>query len=353
MITKEEFAAQAERGAAMLSALPVTKAILYYLSDQLKKGDPPWWKKTLKAWEKRKFVAWSEAWSLFVTCLHFEALNDDDNPLVSYFPSCGGTAEADPSSALNRFLSAPPDSFFTNLKTGHRRYHSQATGGAWRMAADCFFGERELPYYLVEVDAGAGLNLAADLLYATGAPFDSDLIQARIGLDSTPLLVQDIVQRRWLAAAVFPDMTPVMNGLGEAVEKMADYQRKDPTFVQLVKCDPVTAPKFVAKNIPADDSDLGLLIFNALTTGRMTDDEYNQYAGGIADIMEAWGDRAIWFEAETVRGELYSATIRYSVARLAKNALTRINFGWVDFASNQYGIDLKIAKKFLGTAKTS
>ena len=74
-----------------------------------------------KAWDKRRFVAWSEAWSLYLSALHFAALSDAECPLVSYFPSCGGTAEADPSGALAKFLADPPTSFFERLKSSHRR----------------------------------------------------------------------------------------------------------------------------------------------------------------------------------------------------------------------------------------
>src|SRR5208282_5997351 len=122
VITKEEFIAQLDPGAAVTAGLPVTSAMLRYLADQQSKGVPSWWKKTLKAWEKRRFTAWSEAWSLFLTSVHFEALNNAKSPLVRYFPSCGGTAEADPSSGLAQLLEDPPASFFEPLRTGQRRH---------------------------------------------------------------------------------------------------------------------------------------------------------------------------------------------------------------------------------------
>ena len=58
-MTKEEFLAQVDRGIQGSGSLPVTCALLKHLSESLKKGDPAWWLKTLKAWDKRKFVAWS------------------------------------------------------------------------------------------------------------------------------------------------------------------------------------------------------------------------------------------------------------------------------------------------------
>src|SRR5579885_1001185 len=111
--------------------LPVSSALLRHLAEQLKKGDPAWWIETQKAWAGRSFTAWPEAWSLFLTAVHFEALSDAESPLVRFFPSCGGTPEADPSGAFARFLSAAPRSFFNNLKSRHRRVYVQARAPVW------------------------------------------------------------------------------------------------------------------------------------------------------------------------------------------------------------------------------
>ncbi|MEK7381825.1 MAG: hypothetical protein AAB262_00900, partial [Elusimicrobiota bacterium] len=86
-MTKDEFVSQLEHGAAQLAGLPVSAFVLRWTAEALKRGEPPWWKSMAKAWEKRSFVAWSEAWSLYLSALHFEALSDAECPLVSYFPS--------------------------------------------------------------------------------------------------------------------------------------------------------------------------------------------------------------------------------------------------------------------------
>ena len=190
-MTKEEFASQLEQGALQATALPVSSAILRWTAEQLKRGEPAWWKPIAKAWEKRTFVAWSEAWSLYLTCLHYEALSDAECELVPYFPSCGGTPEADPSVALARFLASPPASFFENLKNGHRRTYLAGRAILWTAPASLFFQRRDLPYYLVEVNAGAGVNLAADIVHSLKG-FDSALVAARVGLDYRPLQTEDI-----------------------------------------------------------------------------------------------------------------------------------------------------------------
>jgi len=161
-----------------------------------------------------------EAWSLYLTCLHFEALSDAECPLVPYFPSCGGTPEADPSVALARFLVDPPPSFFENLKTGERRTCIAGWAIMWTAPAMLFFQRRDLPFYLVEVNAGAGINLAADLV--TPVPtFDSALVSARVGLEARPLQAEDIADRRWLTAGIWPDNLPAITELDAALDKIA------------------------------------------------------------------------------------------------------------------------------------
>lgn len=333
-MTKDEFVAQLDRGALQAAALPVTAALLKTTADQLRKGEPPWWKFAAKAWEKRPFVAWSEAWTLYLTALHFEALSDADCPLVPYFPSCGGTAEADPSPALARFLTAPPPSFFESLKTGVRRTYIGARSTMWTLPAIGFFQKRDLQYYLVEVNSGAGLNLAADLLRPAPG-FDSGLVAGRVGLDKRPLNVDDINDRRWLTAGVFPDDLAGIKELDDAIEGVQKAYKHEPTFIQLAECAAEKAPAFIAKNVPHDDPETGLMIVNMGTTVRMTDEEYNTYAGGILSTLKPWGDRGLWVEIETVRGEQYSTTMQLRAFRLEGGAPKSAILASVDMVSGQ------------------
>ena len=345
-MTKEEFVSQLERGALQASALPVTSAILRWTADQLKRGDPPWWKAIAKAWEKRSFVAWSEAWSLYLTCLHFEALSDADCPLVPYFPSCGGTAEAEPSVALARFLAAPPPTFFENLKAGHRRTYIASRSVMWAAPAMLFFQRRDLPFYLVEVNSGAGINLAADIINrVTG--FDSALISARVGLEARPLQVEDISDRRWLTAGIWPDNVGAIAELDAAIDKIAARTREEAAFIQLAPCPPEKAAAFVTKNIPSDDPEVGLLIFNMGTTVRMSDADYAAYAASMAAMLKGWGERALWVEVESVRGETYSMTTQLRVHRILGGQLRSLVMASVDYehSTHQYA---EASSAFLG-----
>ena len=322
-MTKEEFIGELDHAASTLTDLPVSSAMVLHLAGELKNGEPAWWKKVQKSWESRQFVAWSEAWSLFLACVHFEALSDAENPLVAYFPSCGGTPEADPSGALAKFLQDPPASFFENLKVGQRRSYVAARAPIWIAPATVFFQGRGLPFYAVEINAGAGLNLAADLQSkALKGGYFPDFVAARIGLDPKPLLLEDIADRRWLTAGIFPENTASIIALDEAADAVLDARRGEPNFIQLAQCKADLAPKFVAKNIPPE-AEVGLLVLNMGTTVRMTDPEYERYSNDIAETMRPWGDRALWVEIENVRGERFSTTYQVRLGRVFEGQLKR------------------------------
>jgi len=345
-MTKALFLAQLDHAALVTQTQPVTGALVRHLAAALRKGDPPWWPKVLKAWEKRKFVAWTEAWGLFLSAVHYEALSDEDNPLVRYFPSCGGTPEADPAPALDRFLAAAPASFFERLKTGHRRSYVAARAPLWVIPALLSFqSKRLLQFYLVEINAGAGLDLAADQVFPQQG-FSSDLVAARIGLDPEPLLLSDINHRRWLTAAVPPDHMRGIQEMDQAADLVLDRLSRDPNFVQLVPCQPESAPGFIAKNIPAEE-DVGLLVFNMGTTVRMTDEDYAAFRACMAETLRPWGDRALWAEVESVRGELYSTTFQLRIHRFKDGLFQQHIATSLDFGAAKASFDIEGSARFL------
>lgn len=340
---KQTFIAQCERGIAALPNNPVSAAVLRSLVESLKAGEPEWWKLTLKAWEGRRFGAWSEAWGLFLTAMHYEALSDEECELAPFFPSCGGTDEADPASGVARFLRDAPDSFYEHLKYGHRRVYEPTLSAIWAMLAEMFFRTRDLPYYVVESGAGGGLNLVADWYLPK---FESELISARIGLDERPLVMEDLNDRRWATAAVPPDSSQAVATLDKVVERMLDQQGRDPNFLQLVKCAPEKAARFIAKNIPADDDGVGLLAFNLGLTSRMEDADYARYRSEMHQLIKTWNGRALWVEIEGVRGELFSTTLEGRITRLVDGApVERVVFRYDTLART--APDFQATREFL------
>jgi hypothetical protein len=350
-MTKQEFIVQLDRGSASLAELPVTAAMLRHMADALRKGDPEWWKRTQKAWEQRKFVAWTEAWALFLTAVHTDVLGDADSPLQPYFPSCGGTAEADPTSVFARYLADLPKEFFDRIKRGHRRTFVASRAPVWMPSALSYFHRRRLPYYLVEIGAGGGLNLAADLFAPPQKEFDARLIAARIGLDPVPLQLEDINDRRWLTAGHFPEAAAEIHGLDRIVDLVAKRMREEAAFIQLAPTDTDQAPAFIAKNIPSDDNDVGLLVYNMGVTARMTDAEYTAFYADMGQLLAPWGDRGLWLEVENVRGEMYSTTFQGLLHRPAGGGLLNdhvmVRF---DFVTNQIVYDVPAIDRFLEVA---
>lgn len=330
----------------MTSGLAVTSAVLAWTAAALKRGDPAWWKSVAKAWEKRNFTAWGEAWGLYLAALHFAALSDANSPLVAYFPSCGGTAEAEPGPGLAEFFSAPPSSFLENLRARHRRAYVAPRSSLWVAPALLFFQRRGLPFYLMEVDAGAGLNLAADAVLEQKV-FDSSLVAARIGLDPQPLDLSDIEHRRWLTAGVHPDDAAAILALDRAVEIVQKRILNEGNFIQLVPCAAAKAAAFAAKNIPADDPDVGLLLFNMGATSRMTDAEYRAYGESMSGLLRPWGDRGLWIEVESVRGEAFSTTHQLRAHRVVDGRLRSLVMASVDLATSRQAYDAAAGEAFL------
>ena len=254
---------------------------------------------------------------------------------MPYFPSCGGTPEAEPGSALAKFLAQAPPSFFENLRERHRRTYVAPRAAMWLSPAMLFFQRRGLPYYAVEVNAGAGLNLAPDVVAAQKG-FDSSLVAARVGLDPQPLDLSDIASRRWLTAGIWPDDVPAIAQLDAAIDAVQARSKDEANLLQLAPCAPEKASAFVTRNIPSDDADVGLLFLNMGTTVRMTDAEYSAYGSGVAAMLKPWGDRGLWVEMESVRGETFSATYQLRVHRLVEGSLRGMVMASVDLEAAKH-----------------
>lgn len=351
-MTKDEFVVQLDRAAGSLGdGYPVSTALLRHMADALRRGEPEWWKRAQKAWESRTFVAWTEAWTLLLTAIHADVLGDAESPLGHYFPSCGGTPEADPTSVFGRYLADLPREFFDKLKRAERRTFVAARAPLWIPPAASFFQRRGLPYYLVEVGAGAGLNLAADIWAPGREKLDVSLIAARIGLDPIPLNLEDINDRRWLTAGHFTEAVRDIQQLDQIVDVVIKRMRQEAAYIQLAPCEMRLAPAFIAKNIPSDDKDVGLLVYNMAATSRMDDAAYRAFYADMAQMLAPWGDRGLWLEVENVRGELYSTTFQALLHRPdGSGVLNDFVMARFDFIANRVGYLADATDKFLEVA---
>ncbi len=345
-LTRDQFLSQLERALPALEGLPVSQGLVRQLSASLAKGEPVWWKSAQKAWARRSFAGWTEAWSLVLAAVHYDVLGDAKSPLRAYFPSCGGTAEVDPGPAFARYLESPSQAFLEKLTIGHRRDYVPGRSSLWLPAAASFFQRRGLPYYVVEINAGAGLNLASDVLEPRRG-FDAELVAARIGLDPVPLDLELPDDRRWLAAAQMPEEVAELQKLGSVMETVLQRQRQEPNFIQLAPCPTEKAPGFIAKNIPADEEDVGLLVFNMGATVRMTDVQYKAFHGAMSQALKPWGKRALWLEVERQRGQPFATTYQAVLHKPSGAAFDDFVMLRFDVSTRKLTVDSDAADAFL------
>lgn len=298
-MTKDEFVSSLLSIAPELSALPVSRAIVDETIAILTNGAASWWTAVELEWKNRRFEDSKAPAYLFLAAVHDMALADESSPLRRFFPSCGGTASTGLASALSTALAGASRSFFLRLAS-HRRTHRQPWMSYWLYPATSFFGRRQLPYYLVEIECVAGMNLAVDMIYEHEG-FRQDLVKARLGLDAEPLDVMNAADRRWLKAGVFPDAVDHHSDLDREFERYAYILSKDKTAVQVAKCSPSLTPKFLGAQLPKDD-DAGLLLATNLVARRLSADALFELKRGIASALRPWGDRALWVEFEAASG---------------------------------------------------
>lgn len=313
---KTDFIDQLERAAVLAQGTSTLARILGVTAEQLKNGDPPWWRSIAPAWELRRFGFWNEACILYLTALHFEALSDAQSPLALFYPSCGGGSDVDPASGLAKFLDAPPQSFIRNLTTRTPCAYWESMSALWIAPAILFFQrKRSMPFYLVDAEAGAGLTLAADAV-ADATSFRSELVAARVGLERHSVDPAKTEDRRWLTARVLSGSMESIRGLDAALEALQRMSDETADFIQIVPCPPEKAAEFVSGNIPSDDPGVGVLLLNMFMTRRMGDAEYAAYSASIAKTLEDWGDRGLWVEVENSRDQSNPGVVELRVHRI-------------------------------------
>lgn len=348
-MTKETFIEGLTRFAALAAGLPLTESLLTQTAERLKGGDPAWWRNISSVWEKRAFAHAGEAAGLYLTALHYEALRDAAGPLAPNFPSCGGAPGENLPLDLGKFLNAPPRSFFDNLRDRSRRFYLDSLSALWMGPALHYFQhKRAMPFYLVDIETGAGLTLAADVL--AGEPsFDSGLVAARIGLDRNPIDPTWLDDHRWLTASIAPDSTDLIARLDASVAALKEQLSADPDFIQVVPVEPAGAAEFIARSIPADDPAVGLLVTNSFVTSRMNDPEYAAYAASLSKTLAKWGDRGLWVEIENSREADEAKTVQLRLHRFTGGALRSLVMAQVEDADD-FADHNQETEKFLETA---
>lgn len=322
--------ALAEQRAYCEGRSPLYVAVLAALEADARQA-PAWLQSAENAWRGRRFaVAW-EAAHLLLACLHFWALRGASSELAAAYPSCGGSGR-DPGGAALAFLRRAPAEFWEQLRLGTVQTNEIGRSVAWMLAAAAAFGQRKLPFHLVELGTSAGLNLVGDhlpqacrLVCSEGRPVEAPAgwdrphpVLTRTGLDLRPRRLADAHDRLWLKACIWADDLPRLQRFELATEVFLRLQAEG-AGVALERCAFADAPDWLASNRRPRAGE-GLLVFNAIATIYLDEADYRGLQQGMARALSPWGDRAFWVEYERARGAAHGP-LELTVHRVVDGSL--------------------------------
>jgi hypothetical protein len=314
---------------------PFYVAVLRALEEDAAAG-APWLDSLETAWSGRSFAVGWEAAHLLLACLHFAALSGAAEELGAVYPSCAGSGK-DPGAAVRSYLRRAPGEFWERLRVSFVQTNEVDRSVAWMIAAAAAFGERNMPFHLVELGASAGLNLVGDHLphacrfvSPDGARVEPPArwdrlphpVLTRTGLDIRPRRLADPQDRLWLRACVWADDLARLERLDRAVEAYLRLE-KESCGPRLVSCPFSQAPAWIAANRPPRPQE-GLIVFNSIATIYLGNAEYEALRGGLTRALAPWQERAIWVEFERARGAS-AGPLELSVHRVVDSRLcTRV-----------------------------
>lgn len=181
--------------------------------------------------------------NLLYAAVHDLLLTGVGHPLVSYYPSVGGThaPDADTTPTFLRFVTEHHDAVLARVRTRATQTNEVGRTAALLPGLVSVGGRLERPVTLVELGASAGLLLHLDrFAHRLGARIVGDpdspvvvapelwgavppggpvpTITGRLGIDLAPLDPTDEADAAWLRACVWPEATGRLTRLDAALE---------------------------------------------------------------------------------------------------------------------------------------
>jgi hypothetical protein len=189
--------------------------------------------------------------NLLLAAAHDLLLRGTDHPLAAWYPTVGGdpSIDDDPAGAFRSLLLGHRDEVRRLVST--RETQTNEVGRCGVLRAGLVIAARAEPVAVVDVGASAGLTLGLDryrIVYEPDGtamgPVDSSVevrctirsgrpptgpltITARVGLDRSPVRLDDVEATRWLVACVWPDDAARADRLVAALE----LARQDPPHI--------------------------------------------------------------------------------------------------------------------------
>lgn len=300
MIAKADLIGAARAALAGNPSRPLTAACLGAIGASLEAGEPTWWRETSQRWAQaqRHFPDAGQALMLLWAAVHMEALAG--HPLAAQLPTCGGAPTEDLAQAVLDFLAAPPLRFYESIGRRRCRY-GQLWGEQWLDPARLFFERRKLSYFVVDITSVGGLSACADLLQPRKA-FDSELIEARVGLQSPALDLRKDNDAMWVVAGALPDDAASVRACAKAMRKLRGLLAEEPQTVQIAACPLEAAGSFIQKNIPVAPEG-GLLVTSIAALAEQLDSARKPWLAAMQQALAPWADRALWVDLEPQPGE--------------------------------------------------
>lgn len=251
------------------------------------------------AWKGREFQADYERPLLFLAALRKDAQAREDHPLRSALGDAAGGKEPVDKGALALALAAEAP-LYVALRERFVQTNELSRAIAWRLPLARFEGERVA---LVDLGCSAGLNLVADrapMWWVDASEHgiyvaDTGRVEARIGLDRTPIDLEREDEVAWLRACLWPGQHERRTRFDAAVEAARAAISKGEMRVLTV--DATEMPAWLER-YSEEHPDLVVLAFQTVFAEYLPPDVRAAYL----DRMKAWvagsPQSRLWVELE-------------------------------------------------------
>jgi hypothetical protein len=262
-----------------------------------------------RAWQTRSFPIFYERPLLILACLRADALVEaEDHPLYAALAAPAPDPSVVTAETVGAALARDRLGVWSTMTTRRVQTNDTSRAIAWMwpaLLAGCDEGKR--PLALVDVGAGAGLNLIGDQLplvwsdQATGKPIAcASRINAvaRIGFDSRPLSVQRDDDILWMRACIWPGDVDRLQRFDAGVAAMRAASKKTPAPV-VERLNASLVPKRLAALAAQTPKDTLLLVYQTLLRGYLEPGDRDTYEREILDlVLQRPAGGMLWAELE-------------------------------------------------------